>query len=349
MSARRATSYDVAREAGVSRSTVSFVLNGVSSVSISDATKERVLAVAKQLGYSPQAAGRALATQRTMNIGLVFPVSQAGHGFLLDVMGGLTQVTDRNNLRLLVATFQDDSDGNALLELTRAKHIDGLVTYEPKVGDAALSTLVKEGFPVVMIGSLAQEGLYSVDIDNRSAAAEVVRHLLDIGRKRIAYISNAPMVFTAAESRYEGYLDAFRERGLAPEEGLRRSGNFTSESGYEAMADILAASDRRPDAVFVASDTVAFGALKAIHEAGLSIPADIAIAGFDDIPLAAYAYPPLTTVRFSGADEGRIAGEMLLSIIGGESIPNRHREIPAELVIRESTVGDAFGEFTEDR
>jgi LacI family transcriptional regulator len=334
---RKVTSFDVAKRAGVSRSTVSLVLNRVEKPVISEETKQRVFRAAKDLGYVPHAAGKALASQRTKNIGLVFSRSQASHTFLLQVIEGLVQFTRDNDLRLLLDTFED-SGQESILELTRAKHIDGLVMFEPRTGDPTLHLLAEDAFPIVLIGSLPAEKLSSIDIDNRRAAARVVEHLVETGARRIACITNAAPSYTASASRLRGYKDALKAAGLPWDECLVRHGNFTSESGYLAMRDLLERHFPGMDGVFVASDTVAFGALRAMHEGSVKVPDDVLVAGFDDIPLARYASPPLTTMQFSGVEEGKRAGEMLNGLIEGRVKPGRRVKAEARLVVRESTL-----------
>jgi len=341
MTGGRVTSHEVAQAAGVSRSTVSIVLSGKRGARISATTRERVERAARKLGYTPDAAGRALATRRTMNIGLVYSAAQAGHGFLLDVMWGLTRVTARHDLRLLVDTFQEDAAYQSLQRLTRAKHIDGLVMFEPRGDDPDVRQLVEDGFPLVFIGSSPSRKVCSVDVDNRAAARVAVRHLLDGGRRRVACVTNAPMAFTAAAARYQGYLDALRLRRIAPDPALFHEGNYTARSGFEAMEEILRGASLPPDAVFVASDTVAFGAMRAIRERNLRIPEDIAVVGFDDIPLAGEAFPPLSSVSFSGEEEGRRAAEMLIRLIAGGIAPGRREHVRAELVVRGSSDAEA--------
>lgn len=337
MGKQKVTSFDVARRVGVSRSTVSLVLNRVEKPVISEETKRRVFKAAKELGYVPHAAGKALASQRTKNIGLVYSFSQASHDFLLQVMEGLVQFTSDNNLRLMVDTFEENGQ-DSILELTRAKHIDGLVMFEPRNDDPTLHLLAEDAFPLVLIGSLPTEKLCSIDIDNRKAARIVVEHLVETGCRHIACIINAPQCYTASASRLLGYRDALEAAGLAFDESLVRFGDFTSESGYEAMKSLI--ENRFPgiDGVFVASDTVAFGALRSLHEKPVKIPDEIVIAGFDDIPLARYANPPLTTMQFSGVEEGRRAGEMLNALIEGKIKPGCHVKAKAHLVVRESTL-----------
>lgn len=340
MKRQRVTSFDVAKKAGVSRSTVSLVLNNVETVAISKSTRERVFRVARELRYVPHAAGKALATQRTMNIGFVYPESQASHDFLLQFMRGLTSAANSRNLRLISDTYKDDGGYDALLNLTRAKHIDGLIITEPRTGDPVLHQLAEDGFPAVLIGSLPTERLCSIDIDNVLAAEKVTSHLLGLGHTRIACITNAPRVYTAASARLEGYKNSLAEAGIAFDENLVRYGNYTAGSGYRAMKELLSGVHSVPlSAVFVASDTVAFGAMRAIDEAGVPIPAGIAVAGFDDIPLSEYANPPLTTVHFPAVEEGRRAADMLIELIEGGLQPGHYERVETKLIIRESTGG----------
>ena len=337
MSTRSPTSFEVAKRARVSRTTVSLVLNRVPGASISEATRARVLKAARDMGYEPHATGKALASRKTRNIGVAYSALQASHPFLQLVIEGLSQATRKRDQRLLVESFDERDRAQKILQLTRARHIDGLVMWGPRSGDPLVETLTRDGFPLVMIGSLETTGLCTIDIDNRAAAKAMVAHLIDLGHRRIGCVTNAPVSYTASAERLAGYREALRCQGVAPDECLVREGNFSSESGYEAMRSVLDGPGNPPSAVFVASDTVAFGAMKAIRERNLSIPSDISVAGFDDIPLAAYATPPLTTVSFSGVQEGIRAGEILMDLLDGRIRAGYHETIDTRLVIREST------------
>lgn len=337
MSTRSPTSFEVAKRARVSRTTVSLVLNRVPGASISERTRARVLKAARDMGYEPHATGKALASRKTRNIGVAYSTVQASHSFLQLVIEGLSQATEKRDQRLLVESFDERDRAQKILQLTRARHIDGLVMWGPRRVDPIVDTLARDGFPLVMIGSLEHEGLCTIDIDNRAAAKAMVAHLIDLGHRRIACITNAPTSYTASADRLAGYREALRRHGITPDEHLVRQGNFTAESGYEAMLSILEGAGKPPSAVFIASDTVAFGAMKALRERRLRVPSDISLAGFDDIPLAAYATPPLTTVSFSGVQEGIRAGEILMDLLDGK-IRSPYREtIETRLVIREST------------
>ncbi len=346
MAQRNVTSRDVAKKAGVSRTTVSFVLNDVKEGNISEETRQRVLAAAKELNYVPNAAAQALAGQRTRIIGLVFSgrfQHLPTHFFLLQLMDGLLKVVQKNGLRLLVdRPGEEQSDGN-YLNLVRAKRIDGLIMIEPQSGDVGLHGLAKEGFPMVLIGNLPGVKICSVDVDNRGAARDAVAHLLSLGHRRIACITNAPLTsYTATEERLLGYRDALEAAGVLYDERLVRSGAYTPESGYETMVKLLDECSANPttplpSAVFVASDVVAFGAMSAIQQRGLRVPDDIALVGFDDVPMARFVTPPLTSVHLPVAEQGRKAGELLLDLILNRAQPARRIVLDTELVVRESS------------
>lgn len=339
MKKKRVTSFDVADSAGVSRSTVSLVLNDVKSITISDATRKRVIDAATRLKYVPHAAGQALASQKTRNIGFIYSESQSSHDFLLQFVNGLVVAANRYDLRLVTDMYRDGESFNELLTLTRSRHIDGLIMTEPSTSDPILHQLAEENFPAVLIGTLPTESLCSIDIDNILAAEMITNHLVSLGHNIIACITNAPPEFTAASSRLEGYRRALESAGLPYNESLVRYGGFTAESGYRTMMELLKHADTIPTAVFVASDIVAFGAMRGILDSGLKIPDQIAVAGFDNISLSAYASPPLTTIGFPVLDECLRAAEMLIELIDGRLEPGYHENIETELIIRQSTAG----------
>ena len=336
---KKINSIDVARKAGVSRATVSYVLNNVVSESISEKTKERVFKAAKDLGYVPNAAGQALVSKRTKNIGLLFLDSQASHPFLLQIIEGLTSVVRDNNLRLLIDSVSEENHSEAMLLMSRAKSIDGLVLFETRENDEELRTLVSEKFPVVIIGEHPDLVVCSVDIDTVSAAETAVNHLISTGHRKIACITNAPLDFTAASSRLDGYKRALENAGIEYDPALVRYGKYDEESGMIAMNELLEISnEKKITACFVASDRVAFGAMRAITKAGLRIPEDFAVIGFDDVIHSRFYNPPLSTIHFSAVEQGRVAGEMLIKLIDEEIKPGERIIQETKLVVRESTV-----------
>ena len=340
MPQRRVTSQDVAKRARVSQTTVSFVLNDVMAANISEETRQRVLVAASELGYVPNAAAQALAGHRTQIIGLGFPQSHShlsSHLFLLQVLDGLMEVVQQHGLRLLLDSFEGTGEKEAYLNLARAKRIDGLIIIDPNLDNPALSTLVEDGFPLVLLGRIPEVNVCSVDVDNRAAARAAVAHLLSQGHTSIGCITNSPLSDMAAQERLQGYRDALEIANLSYDEKLVRYGKFTPESGYEAMARLLDDAARLT-AVFVAADVVAFGAMRAIQDFGLQIPEDIALVGFDDVPLARFANPPLTTIRLPAIEQGRQAGKLLLDLIQNQAEPGRQVLLETELIVRTSSV-----------
>lgn len=338
MTESRVTSRDVAEQAGVSRTTVSLVLNDVPGAHISQATRHRVLQIARELGYVPDAAARSLASRRTHTLGLVLVRDQshiASDAFLPQVIHGLVGSTRQAGFRLLLETVEDISQPDTYLHLVRAKHIDGIVLSGPRSDDEQLTALVKEGFPVVLLGQLPGNAACFVDVDNRGAARRAVEHLIRLGHQRIGCITNAPPEYTAGADRLAGYRDAQQGAGLPYEESLVRFGDFVAESGYQAAHSILQEVPP-PTALFVASDVLAFGAMAAIRERGLAIPGDMALVGFDDIPLARYVDPPLTSVQLPAAELGQQAGQIIVHLIQDGDLSARNVTLETELMVRAS-------------
>jgi len=328
----------VAECANVSRTTVSFVLNNVPGANISAETRERVLKAARELGYVPNAAARSLASRRTYTLGLVLVRNQshiAGDAFLPQVIHGLAESTRQAGFRLLLEPVEDVKHTDAYIHLVRSKQIDGIVLSGPRSDDRQLRALVDEGFPVVLLGQLPGNSTCFVDVDNRKAARQAVEHLIRLGHRHIGCITNAPQEYTGGADRLAGYCDTLRAADIAFDEELVRFGNFVAESGYQAAHSLLKEVSSLT-ALFVTSDVVAFGAMAAVRERGLSIPDDIALVGFDDVPLARYVDPPLTTVRLPAAELGQRAGQMLISLVQGNHIAVKKILLETELIVRTS-------------
>ncbi len=328
---------DVARLAGVSRTTVSFVLNNVPSVHISETTRRRVLEAAKVLDYHPHAVARSLARRQTRTLGLVLcqsPDRISADAFLPEVIRGISAVASRQGFAVLLQPVEDVHAPNAYAYLVSEKRIDGIILSGPRSDDQQLLRLHAQGFPIVLLGQLPGADFSFVDVDNVGGARMAVEHLIRLGHRCIGMITNAPLEYTAAQDRLTGYRQALEAHGLPFDRSLVAYGDFSEQSGEMAMRQLLTL-DPRPTAVFVASDVVAFGAVSAIKAAGLRIPEDMAVVGFDDIPLARYIDPPLTTVRLPAATLGRKAAEVLLQRLadgGGRTSVI----LEAKLVVRES-------------
>ncbi len=335
---RRVTSKDVARLAGVSRTTVSLVLNDVPHARIAPETRRRVLEAARQLGYRPNAAARSLVRQQAMTLGLILchpPAHVYTDPFLPQVLLGITGALQKTEYRLLLETVAEPSLREDYLDLAREKRIDGFILSGPRVDDVALRELHKEGIPIVLLGHLPDVAIPSVDVDNVRAAYTAVTHLIRLGHRRIGMITNGPLHYTASQERLNGYRQGLAKYNIPFEPDLVVEGHFTAESGEEAMRRLLTVRPR-PTAVFVASDTVALGALVTLRQAGIRVPEDMALVGFDDIPLAAYVDPPLTTVRLPAYELGREAARLLLTLVAGESPPSSRTVLSTALVVRAS-------------
>ena len=338
MANRQVTSEDVARHAGVSRTTVSLVMNGVHNIKISPETRQRVFDSVAELGYVPNAMAQALVSRRTQAIGLVFlrqPHHIATDLFLPQVLDGILEVARANNLRLLIDIIEPEHQELAYHELVRSKRIDGIVLSCPRVDDVALANLEKEGYPIVLMGQLPESEFYSVDVDNRLAAGQAVEYLISLGHRQIFCITNAPISYCASADRLMGYREALEKAGIPYNAELVRFGDFELESGYAEM-DALLSSGVSFTAGFIASDAVLIGAKAALRDKGRRIPEDISLVGFDDIAWSKFADPPLTTIRLPAQAIGFQACTMLLKILNGQSIENKNLVLPTELIIRNS-------------
>lgn len=335
MHKRRPTSADVAAMAHVSRTTVSFVLNDRAGIKIPNDTRRRVLDAAATLGYHPNSVARQLARGASRSLGLVLrqsPEQVANDGLLAETLRGLATAAREADHRVLLETLIPGEGSYA--NLVRSGRTDGLIVSGPRYDDEELVQLARDGFPVVIQGSLPGLDVPSVDVDNEAGARLAVEHLLALGHRRIACITNAPLAYTAASERMAGYREALAAAGIAEEAALIAEGSFDAQSGHRAVAEILARTT--PDAFFVASDVVAIGAIAGLREAGLSVPGDVSVVGFDAIPLAAYLDPPLTTISVPGHDLGLTAGRALLDQIAGRPVSGRTL-LPTELIVRAST------------
>ena len=338
MKTKRVTSQDVAKLAGVSRTTVSLVLNEVEGIHISPETRQKVRDAADKLGYIPNATAQALATQRTRAIGLVMtrsPHHIASDTFLPQILAGLLDVVKQHKLRLLIESVEAEHQDRVYLELARAKHIDGMILLTPRIDDIGLKKLEEVDVPSVLMGKLTDSDLFSVDVDNRKAAKEAVKYLLSLGHTHIACISNAPPSYSTSTDRILGYKDALLEAGITPDDGLIQFADFDPQSGFKCMQSLLL-SCQKFTAVFIASDNVAMGAKSALREAGLRIPEDVSIIGFDDIPWAKYSDPPLTTVRLPAQEMASEACLVLLGLMKGSEPKEQHTVLDTELVVRRS-------------
>lgn len=330
---------DVAREAGVSVATVSRVYNG--SRLVREETSRQVRAVAARLGYVPHGGARSLSTRRTNTIGVLLP--DLFGEFFSEVIRGIDQAARRRSYHVLVSSSHNQrSDIVAALRSMRGR-VDGLIVMSPEMDAQAAADNLPARFPVVLLNCRgASERFDTITIANFEGARAMVRHLVGLGHRRIALINGAPGNFDAVERR-RGYRAALREAGVDPDPRWELPGDFREESGFRAARALLGL-DPRPTAVFAANDSMAVGALSALREAGVRVPEDVAVAGFDDIPMARYLDPPLASVRVDISALGERATLRLFEAMeeGAEHRP-RHEQLPTSLVLRRSCGVDAAG------
>lgn len=332
--AENLTLEDIGRLAGVSRSTVSRVINGQSSVN--PEVRARVQAVIDRTGYTPNVVARSLVSGRTGVIGLVIP--SRVHSLFEDpyfsrLIQGISSATNKAGNTLSLFLFENEEEEAALYPRVVASGVlDGLILTATRMADPLLARMAVGEIPIVVVGRPDVEGVSYIDVDNRGGARMAALHLADLGYQRIGLIG-APTSTTAGIDRTSGFIEGLALRGLALHPDLRADGNFSRESGYAAMRRLI---PHRPDAVFAASDAMAAGALRALREAGIAVPEEIAIIGFDGLPASERSVPAITTIRQPVTDTGARAVQMLNDLVTGETQRPVVEIMPVELVIRES-------------
>ncbi|GAA2898936.1 LacI family transcriptional regulator [Actinoplanes cyaneus] len=331
----RPTLEAVARRAGVSRATVSRVVNGSTTVAV--AIREAVNQAVDELGYVPNQAARSLVTQRTDSIALILPETAnrvfSDDLFFPAIIRGVGMELEAADKQLVLMMTGSEAGHHRVERYAVAGHVDGVMFASIHGADPLPGVLARRGIPVICSGRpmTAEPPVPFVDVDHAGGVAAAVQHLIAGGRRRIATIAG-PQDMVAGVERLTGYRDTLRAAGL-PETVV--TGDFTRESGITAMRALLA-QDPELDAVFVASDLMAHGALLALREAGRRVPSDVAVIGFDDFDISRYSDPPLTTVRQPIAEIGQTLARQMLRLISGESKIPESVVLPTELIVRDS-------------
>jgi len=334
---------EIAREAGVSVATVSRVMNDVDRQKVSEETRRRILDIAHAMRYRPNPQAVSLVTRRPpRTLGLFIPYNS--HVFesfyFTEIIRGAVDAANAHGLNITLYVPSREAPADAYHEmLADNRSVAGMLLIGTRVDDPAIAECRASGAPfVVLNNSVADADVSYVDCDNVSGAMEATRHLLRLGHTRIGFISG-PEVSSNARDRLQGYQRALEAAGIAPEEGLIVQGKFEEQGGREAMRDLLALNPR-PTAVFAANDMMALGALKTIRREGLRVPEDIALVGYDDVPVAQYIEPSLTTVHQPIYQIGRRAAETLAARVlangsDDDTAATRHI-LRTRLVVRES-------------
>jgi LacI family transcriptional regulator len=329
---------DVAREAGVSVATVSRVFND--SGPVRQETRTRILEVAKRLRFTPNTAARSLSTRRTHTVGVLLPDLYGE--FFSEVIRGIDQTAQQHGCHALVSSSHNElAEVAAALRAMRGR-VDGLIVMAPEVDAATLTANVPDRVPLVLLNTpLCDDGYASIDVDNRGGAEQMTRHLLRHGHRRIAHITGGARNHDGRE-RLLGYRAALSAAGIPEDPAIVVAGDFTESAGHDGAVALLALAER-PTAIFAGNDSMAIGALSALQAAGVRVPEEMAVVGFDDIPIAQYVTPPLTTVRVAISSLGARAAVRLFQAIQAPANAERHHEtVPTELVIRRSCGAQRF-------
>ena len=323
---------DVAAHAGVSHQTVSRVING--SDHVSPKTAERVRAAIIELDYRPNAIARSMAKGRTGILACIAP-NLTDYTFASIISGAETEARQRDYF-LLSASAPDEATFAALIDqLVSARRVEGLMILNPYADNR--HTHLPDNFPVVFAGARPREEIaYSVALNDVEVAREATRHLLELGHRRIGLITG-PLAEDCSQDRRNGFHDVLQTADIVPTPTLEVEGDWSPASGYEALMAFYQ-KDELPTAIFAQNDQMAVGVLRAARDLGLQVPDDLSIIGVDDIPMAAYFAPPLTTMRQDFLTIGQEAASLLIQATGHTGASQRNLLLPAELIERRSTI-----------
>lgn len=323
---------DVAQRAGVSVTTVSRALNGTGPVS--DEVRRRVEAASAELRYLPHGTARSLITRRTDVFGVVLP--DLFGEFFSEVIRGMDPQAQQRGYHLLLSGSRDGRREIEFAVGAMRGRVDGMIVMSPDVGGAELEGCLPPDVPVVLLNcDVAGTAFSAINVDNYGGALEMVRHLIRLGHRRVAMITGAAANFDARE-RLRGFRAAIEEAG-APVAGVEAAGDFTEAGGYRAALELLE-DGHPPTAIFCANDSMAVGAISALRRAGKRVPDDVAVAGFDDVPIGRYLSPSLSSVRVDVNRMGARAVELLCHAIAGDAPPAQEL-LETRLVIRRSCGG----------
>ncbi len=309
----RVTITEVAREAGVSTQTISRVLNNRPDVS--PETRQRVHQIIARLGYQPNAIARSLVSKRTRTLGLI-TADFSDYFFTQVIAGAEVEARKHGYFFMLGSTERNLQDEPEYIRLLTERHVEGILFARPSTepDNYHLISLLRDGVPVVTTAyHLPGETLTVVDVDNVEGAQQATRCLLEHAHRQVAMITG-PTIWKSVNDRTQGYALALEAAGVAFNPDLIAEGDWSYESGYRAMRDLLA-RDRSLSDVFAQNDRMAIGAMRALREAGRRVPQDVSVVGYDDIPVAAYCDPPLTTVRQPMREVGEVATRLLIQAI----------------------------------
>ncbi len=325
----------VADRAQVSSTTVSHVINNTRFVS--EAVRVRVLQAMADLNYRPNGLACSLRLGQTHTLGLILPDS--ANPFFAEIGHAIELAAFAHGYSVILCNTENDQARELLYtEVLQNKQVDGMIFVAAGGGQEAFSNIVRNGLPLVVVDrDIGNLGLDTVTTDNHQGGVLATQHLIGLGHKIIGCITG-PSNITPSADRVTGYRDALKEASLEVDQALLARGDFNVPSGFEAASRLLQQRPR-PSALFVCNDMMAIGALRAVAKLGLRVPGDAAIVGFDDIELASYTIPPLTTISQPKQQIGQTAIQLILERLANPLLPPRHKTLDAQLIIRESSKG----------
>lgn len=328
----KTTIQDVADAAGVSRQTVSRVIN--SKPDVAEETRRRIWQIIEELGYQPSALARGLASKRTKTLGLI-TADFSDYFFTQVIIGAEAEARKHGYFFMLGSTERNPDDEPEYLRLLTEWQVDGILFARPSTEDDSrhIVSLIRQGVPLVTTAYwLPGEELTVVDVDNVDGGRRATEHLIQLGHRDIAMITGPPD-WRSVNDRTEGYKQALRASGLPFDERLIEGGDWSYQSGYQAMGRLL---EKAPHitALFAQNDRMAIGAMRALREAGRRIPDDVAVVGYDDIPVAAFSEPPLTTVWQPMQEVGKTAVGLLIQFIENPDVERKEVLLGTELILR---------------
>lgn len=331
---------EVAKLAYVSRSVVSRVLNNHKNVS--DEARERVLEVVEKYNYKPSSVARGLATNRSYEIGILAPRrcdEALANGFWSLLHLGIFEECIQQGYFVSMSPISPDLGADVKEHILDNRRLDGFILLTQEVTDAVANDLVEREMPLVLVGHGPDNtSLNSVDVDNFTGAYTATNHLIELGHECIGIMLGKFCMQETAD-RLAGYKEAIRDAGLSISEDLIAVGDYSQKYGSESIKELM---KDNPDmtAAFCTSDTLAMGALSALHEEDISVPGDMALVGFDDLPFAQYTIPPLTTIRQPITEKGKRAANLLIDKIENKENEVVHENLEPELIVRESCGGN---------
>jgi len=335
----KVTINDVAKIANVSPSTVSRVIAG--NPRISEETREKVLKIMKELNYYPNIIARSLANKSTKIIGVIVPGTTEKafqHPFLPEILRGIASAASKNKYKILISSATSIKEEKETIdELANGAITEGIILLTSRVKDPCIQEMMKLRFPFVVVGRPSQEDKINwVDNNNSSISYELTRHFLDQGHKEIAFLGFSKEYMVTVD-RLEGYKKALEEYNIKFDSKLVVEGEFIDDTGY-SLAKKLFERGKKPSAIIACDDLLAFGVIKYLNEKGIKVPQDIAVAGFNNVPLSDYFVPSLTSVEVNAFNLGYQAFQLLMNSISSNLTSINRSIVSAELIIRESSL-----------